>query len=227
MYAGQSEPGLSSEDPSAVWNSQQPPVGSFQEVASAAPFQPPPPPQPQPPSQVPGVSVQHQHMQVQPIPAVVPTSGEPMPPHLSSHPVDWQQFQVQMQVLSQQNPAFFQQMQQFFWSQSLTSQHQLQQLQAQQYQHIQPPQAAATVEYVNRQLPTGGEYNLVNFPPTQVMDMAEQKGGPPAAHYMTAPTGGLFIPPMAHIPSHVGEAGTNQSQTPRQRNAIPIIPPKV
>ena len=200
-------------------------MGSFQEVASAAPFQPPL--QPQPPPQIPGgVPVPPQHM-VQPIPAVVPTSGEPIPPHLSSHAVDWQQFQVQMQMLNQQNPAFFQQMQQYFWSQTLTSQHQLQQLQAQQYQHMQPPQAAATVEFVNRQLPTGGEYNLVNFPPTQVMDMAEQKGGAPAAHYMAASPGGLFIPPMTHIPSHVGETGTNQSQAPRQRNAIPIVHPKV
>jgi hypothetical protein len=120
-------------------------------------------------------------------------------------------------------------MQQFFWSPTFASHHQMQQLQAQQYQSMQPPQAAAAVEFVNRQLPTGGEYNLVNYPPPQVIDMSEQKGGPPAAHYMTATPGGLFIPPMTHVPSHVEGAGTNQSQTPRQRNrslAIPIIPPK-
>ena len=159
---------------------------------------------------------------------VVPTSsgGVPVP---SSQPADWAQLQLQMQVLSQSNPAFYTQMQQFFWSQQNMLQMQQHQMHAAavavaaQGYHIQPQPAAgggggggvsATPGFAG----TEGDYNVANA------------GGAGGQYVQMAPPGGLFIPPMTHIPSphdhHLAEE-TDTSQTPRRSLAIPIVPPKV
>lgn len=220
IYAGQAVGDHTTEDP--MWDSQQD-VGGFQEAAELkpVPFQPP--------LQMQGGPVhtsQPQHM-VQPIPTAVPgTQGQV---------VDWQQFEAQMNLMCQQNPMFFQQMQQFFWTQAIAAQQQLQQpfqqIHSQQFQHLQQPQQvpAAAAANFNRPFGTTSEYNVVNFSAPQVLDLPDQKGsGPSGAQYISAPSGGLFIPPpmMAHVP-HSEETETNQQQTPRPRNAIPIVPPKV
>jgi hypothetical protein len=133
-----------------------------------------------------------------------------------------------MQVLSQSNPAFYTQMQQFFWSQQNMLQMQQHQMHAAavavaaQGYHIQPQPAAgggggggisATPGFAG----TEGDYNVANA------------GGAGGQYVQMAPPGGLFIPPMTHIPSphdHNLAEETDTSQTPRRSLAIPIVPPK-
>ena len=247
----EAELALSAED----WDQQQEPGGAaaalgmpfFQEAPTAsvaapskhAPFHPPtlisgpnfPPP-------VPGGAG-----------SGPPTSqGELLPG--SGVPMEWAQLQVQMQLLSQQNPAFFQQMQQFFWSQTMASQQiqmqHIQQLQAQGYlhhqhhqHHQQPPQPGVGGGGGGREMesgtaPTTNYYAAAPPPPAllpQPVTMDQKGGGSGGGtQYMqTAPSsGGLFIPPMTHVPPP-DEPSTNQSQTPitRRSLAIPIVPPKV
>jgi hypothetical protein len=134
-----------------------------------------------------------------------------------SQPVDWTQLQLQMQVLSQSNPAFYTQMQQFFWSQQNM-------LQMQQHQMHAAAVAAAAQGYHIQPQPAGGggggaegDYNVATA------------GGAGGQYVQMAPPGGLFFPPMTHTPSphdhHLAEE-TDSSQTPRRSLAIPIVPPK-
>ena len=162
---------------------------------------------------------------------VVPTSsggGAAM----SGQPVDWAQLQVQMQVLSQNNPAFYAQMQQFFWSQNML------QMQHQQQMHAAAVAATAQGYHHLQQTPTAAGGAAVSATPSFTggegeYNMAAAAGGAGAQYHvqMGLPPGGLFIPPMAHIPSphhhhHMGEE-TDASQSPRRSLAIPIVPPKV
>ena len=223
------EGGSTAEDPSLAWDPQPAVVpgrtssskhGPYPQTLIAGPSLPPMPP-PAPPGGLPGADPGFHG-------GVAPTS--------SGQPVDWAHLQVQMQVLNQQNPALFAQMQQFFWSQNMLQMQQQQQMQAaaaaaaaaaQSYHahhhHLQQQQGPATTSG-EIQPPADipgreGEYNL--------------PGGAGVQQYVqVAPpqTGGLFIPPVSHVPPpHLGEErdSAQQSQTPRRSLAIPIVSPKV
>lgn len=220
IHTGQSDVDHTTEDP--IWDAQQS-VGAFQEAGSGAGLKPVPF---QPPLQ----------MQSRTVHTSQPPHVQPIPPGVQGQVVDWQQFEAQMNLMCQQNPMFFQQMQQFFWTQAIAAQQQLQQqpfqqIHSQQFQHMQQAQQVPTAAAANFNRPfgTASEYNVVNFSAPQVLDLPpDQKGsGPPGTQYIGAPPGGLFIPPpmMTHVP-HSEETETSQ-QTPRPRNAIPIVPPKV
>ena len=150
---------------------------------------------------------------------------------MGGQPADWAQLQVQMQILSQHNPAFFAQMQQFFWSQNMAQLQMQAAAAAQGYHHHlqQQPPAAPTGAPAGGQPPAGGQ-DFQNFGGSG----AEYGGGGAGGAQYVAAGGGLFIPPMAHIPPpppppHLVEEtdAEPQSQGQRRSLAIPIVPPKV
>ena len=160
---------------------------------------------------------------------VVPTSSGG---GVAGTPVDWAQLQVQMQMLSQSNPMFYTQMQQFFWSQNM--------MQMQQQAAVAAAAAQGYVPHLQQQQPGTATGATGHVPSTADFTGAAEgdynmAGGAAAAQYLQmASTGGLFIPPMAHIPSthhhHMPEetdTSQHSQQTPRRSLAIPIVPPKV
>ena len=222
------EPGALAEE-STSWETLQN-MSMYQESAPPPPSQPtlehmaPFAPQPPPPQMAAAVHPPPGTHIVQPLSGVPSAQAQHGHAHAHTRPVDWQQLQLQMQALYQQNPVVYQQMQHFFWLQSLSLQQQQSHQQAQAQAQAQAPPMAG---FMNGPFANVGEYNLVSIPVQQHVLAPGQKSGP-GMEYMSGAAEGLFIPPMVHVPH--AEEGGRASSPPTQRNrsqAIPIVPPKV
>ena len=160
-----------------------------------------------------------------------PASFHMVPGGVASQPADWAQLQVQMQLLSQHNPAFFAQMQQFLWSQNMAQLQMQAAAAAAQGYHIQQPQPGGGVA-----VSTGPTTAAAGGPEYQDFSGTGAEygaGGAAGAQYVAH--GGLFIPPTTHMAGahlihphqQLREEDEAGQQGQRRSLAIPIVPPKV